>query len=62
MPSSQVGGGPAWHWPVVESHVSVPLQKFPSLQDMGTPVHVPFWQVSAVVQGLPSSHGSVLFA
>src|SRR5262249_44522996 len=40
--------------PVLGWQVPGPLQWLPSLQTTGLPTQVPFWQVSPVVQRLPS--------
>lgn len=50
------------HEPVPGLHVPTPWQASRALQTTGlAPVHAPFWQVSTVVQALPSVHG-LLFA
>src|SRR2546425_11051654 len=59
LPSSQLGGVPGTHPPVVGSQLSMPLHAFPSSQLTYVPRQTPFWHTSFAVHGLPSSHVTV---
>src|SRR5206468_1630435 len=59
LPSSQLGGGPGTHRPVVGSQVSMPSRASPLSQLTYVPRQTPFAHTSVVVRGLPSSHETV---